>query len=176
LMEATDFLENNPHVAGYAWFKERADNPKISLLEKNPGVLSPLGQAYVAMPAHDPNIYYRIPGKLAATRYANSNDTVAAETKDAGSFLQVEANGDTSSVDYNLASDMGGNYHVKIRVLGHPGKVLEFYNGTTKLASATLDKDGWQEVETDLALARGTQTIQLKLPLVAINWLEFTPK
>ncbi|MGB8355493.1 MAG: glycosyl hydrolase [Chthoniobacteraceae bacterium] len=176
LMEATDFLENNPHVAGYAWFKERADNPKISLLEKSPGVLSPLGQAYVAMPAHDPNIFFRIPGKLAATRYANSNDISAKETKDPGAFLQVESNGDGSSVDYNLASDTGGNYHVKIRVLGHAGKVLEFYNGTTKLASATLAKDGWQEVETDLTLAKGPQTIQLKLPLVALNWLEFTAK
>jgi len=174
LMEATDFLENNPQVAGYAWFKERSDNPKISLLEKSPGQLSPLGQAYVAMPVHEANVFYRIPGRLQAGRYVAAFDMVLKETKDAGSLLQLEANGDGSTADYNLAVDAPGTYHVKIRALGHAGGTINFLNGTSPLGTATLQKDGWQDVETDLTLAKGTQTVRIKIPLMALTWLEFS--
>jgi hypothetical protein len=58
LIEATDFLERSPNVQGYAWFKDRAnDNPKISLLERQSGKLSILGEAYVALPPHDADLY-----------------------------------------------------------------------------------------------------------------------
>ena len=52
LIEAVKFLEESPHVAGYAWFMSRMgdDNPQ-GLLEKEPGKLSDLGQAYVGAPA-----------------------------------------------------------------------------------------------------------------------------
>jgi hypothetical protein len=54
LVEATDFLERTPYVAGYAWFKERVKgNLNISLLEPESGKLSPLGETYVSLPAHD---------------------------------------------------------------------------------------------------------------------------
>ena len=52
LLEATDYLENSPVVGGYAWFKDRVPNkPPISLLADAPGKLSPLGEAYITLPA-----------------------------------------------------------------------------------------------------------------------------
>jgi hypothetical protein len=64
LIQATDFLERTPYVAGYAWFKERVgDNPKISILAPEPGKLTPLGETYVNLPPHEADLYYRIPGQ-----------------------------------------------------------------------------------------------------------------
>jgi hypothetical protein len=174
LIESTDFLENNPHVAGYAWFKERAnDNPKISLLEQTPGELSPLGKAYVAMPVHEANVFYKIPGRLSAGRYVTASDMTLKPTKDAGGFLHLEAGGDGATADYNLAVNAARSYPVKIRTLGHAGGKIEFLSGTTTLGTATLDKDGWQEVETKLTLPAGNQTIRIKTSLLAVNWIEF---
>ncbi|MBE7159383.1 MAG: hypothetical protein INR62_13290, partial [Rhodospirillales bacterium] len=69
-MQATQLLERSPNVAGYAWFKERVDkNPAISLFTKTQGELTPIGQAYVHMPVHDANVYYRLPGRLQAESY-----------------------------------------------------------------------------------------------------------
>jgi hypothetical protein len=52
LLEATNYLETSPVVAGYAWFKDRAPGkPCISLLHDAPGSLSPLGEAYITQPA-----------------------------------------------------------------------------------------------------------------------------
>ena len=174
LIESTDFLENNPHVAGYAWFKERAnDNPKISLLDQTPGELSPLGKAYVAMPAHEANVFYKIPGRLSAGRYVTASDMTLKPTKDVGGFLHLEAAGDGATADYNLAVGAARSYPVKIRTLGRAGAKIEFSSGTTTLGQATLDKDGWQEVETSLPLPVGNQTIRIKTSLLAVNWMEF---
>jgi len=50
MIEATEFLERTPYVAGYAWFKDRVqDNPNISLLEPESGKLSRLGETYVSL-------------------------------------------------------------------------------------------------------------------------------
>ena len=174
LIEATDFLENNPHVAGYAWFKERAkDNPKISLLEQKAGELSPLGKAYVGMPVHDSNTFYKLPGRLVAGRYASSTDMHLKPTKDSGAYLQLEADGDGATADYNFSTTSARSYQVTLRALGRTGAKIDFFSGTNSLGTATLQKDGWQEVETKLAFPAGNQTIRIKTSLLALTWMEF---
>jgi hypothetical protein len=174
LIEATNFLESNPHVAGYAWFKERADKSQITLLEKQSGVLSPLGKAYVGLPVHDPNVFFRIPGKLAATRYATAKSFTLTDTKDPNALLQVEAEEEGATLDYNLAPAFAGSYHLKAHVLGHAGGKIDFTKGAQSLASATLAKDGWQDIDVALPLTAGMQTIELKTPFIAITTMDFT--
>ena len=50
-------------------------------LEQEPGKLSPLGEAYVHMPVHDADVYYRIPGQLPAQNYTEFTDMDIMVTK-----------------------------------------------------------------------------------------------
>ena len=90
LMQATDFLERTPYVEGYAWFKERGDASfNTSLLKPEQGKLTTLGAAYVAMPVHDADLYYRIPGRLQAENYVRMNNMEIWPTTDGDGFAQM---------------------------------------------------------------------------------------
>jgi hypothetical protein len=52
LLDAVEFLENDPRIERYAWFSGRFDGiPFVDLLGAD-GTLTPLGRAYVAAPAN----------------------------------------------------------------------------------------------------------------------------
>ena len=100
LIQATDFLERTPYVQGYAWFKERADGGKIGLFTPDSGKLSPLGEAYVSLPTHDPDVYYRIPGKIVAGKYlafdqgdilTNSHNNIFVSSTAAGATVDYQS-------------------------------------------------------------------------------------
>ena len=62
LIPAVDYCERTAWVEGYSWFMSRiTGNSNNSLLGAS-GVLTAAGQAYVQMPVHDANLFYRIPG------------------------------------------------------------------------------------------------------------------
>jgi hypothetical protein len=157
LIQAADFLERTPYVQGYAWFKERADNEKISLLEKTPGQLSPLGEAYVSLPVHDSDLYYRIPGKLSAGKYVamDQADILSNSHND----LLVSADGPGATADYNIQVDSAGTYQLSLRALG-TGKVDVVENGQV-LGSANADGDDVQTLAITAQFPAGPQTLRV---------------
>jgi len=161
LIQATDFLESSPDVQGYAWFKERAnDNPKISLFERQPGKLTILGEAYVNLPVHDADLYYRIPGKLSAVRFVKSDGMEIKTTKDKAGFFDLAVTDAAATADYNIQVDSAGTYTLRFRAVGD-GKIAVLA-GAAPLGSVQLPgKPGWQEVETKVQLPAGPQTIRL---------------
>lgn len=50
LVDALEYLENEPRIARYAWFSGRADNVQNASLLGADGELNELGQAYVGAP------------------------------------------------------------------------------------------------------------------------------
>lgn len=50
LIDALEYLENEPRIARYAWFSGRADNVRHASLLGDDGELNELGQAYVSAP------------------------------------------------------------------------------------------------------------------------------
>ena len=130
LIQATDFLERSPDVAGYSWFKERVDkNKTISLFTDKPGELTAMGQAYVAMPVHDSDVYYRIPGELGAGKYVAMQDTeVRPLPRDQGLLDMVSTKAD-AWLDYNIQVDIAGTYQVVLAIAGKPGKIDLLQNG-----------------------------------------------
>jgi len=159
LIQATDFLERTPYVQGYAWFKERADNDKISLLEKEPGKLSELGEAYVNMPVHDDaNLFYRIPGKLSAGKYLaiDQADILSNSHND----ILVTSNAAGATADYNIQVDSAGAYKLGLRALA-TGKI-EVLEKDQVLASADASGDDVQTLEISAQLPAGPQTLRIR--------------
>jgi len=178
LIEATNFLESSPQVEGYAWFKERAaNNPGISLFEKQPGKLSPLGEAYVALPPHDTDLYYRIPGRLQAENYAGSAMTSISPTIDTNGVFRMTSDATGAWLDYNLQVDRAGTYLLKFRCGGALGKI-EVLKGGALLGTAETTQKDWHTVLTAIQLPNGAQTLRVRCTLAnqAINWIEFARK
>lgn len=174
LIPAVDYCERTPWVEGYAWFKERVSgNPYNSLLAGS-GVLTPTGEAYVQMPVHDPNIFYRVPGRLQAERYVTLINADASVTTDADGLADMKATSANARLFYNLYADAAGNYPVRFRVAGATGQI-QVRRGDTLLATASVTQTGWSTVAATVPLVAGTQTLSITLSAnnMRLNWVDF---
>lgn len=178
LVQATDLLESSPDVAGYAWFKERSDNKSISLFEPESGKLTVLGQTYVAMPVHDADLYYHIPGTLQAERYTTTTDADIHVTSDGDGFLQLNGTGKDTTATYQIQVDKAGSYTVDLRLSGVKSGAVAISAGTHELAKVAADQPGWQTVSTTITLPAGAQHVTLGFPAkgLALNWIRFTAR
>ena len=178
LIQAVDLFERTPYVEGYAWFKERVGgNPRLSLLEKESGKLTPLGETYVNMPVHDPNVFYRLPGKLQAESFVGSEQAEIGATGDGEGFLEMKLTGLHGWLDYNVAVEKPGNFALKVRFSGNAATSIEVLSGDKVLATAKASQKGWQTAETSITLPAGTQTLRVRTSTTArLNWLEFSKK
>ncbi|BCM92931.1 hypothetical protein IAD21_04815 [Abditibacteriota bacterium] len=174
MIQSVDLFERTPYVKGYAWFKERVkDNAKISLLDKDSGKLTMVGEAYVNMPVHDPQVYYRLPGRLQAESYLEMQKPNIGLTKDGEGFLEVMPDGDTW-IDYNVAVERAGQFSVTIRCKAAVGTKFDILSGTTVLGSAQATGDEWQTLTASIVLPKGNQTIRIRPSAYAhLNWMEF---
>jgi hypothetical protein len=175
LIPAVDYCERMPWVEGYAWFMSRiSGDPYNSLLSTSSGVLTPAGQAYVQMPVHQTNLYYRIPGRLQAERYVTMNQMNIAPTTDTNGLADMISAAAGGSVDYNIQVDSAGSYPLNFRVAGAIG-LISVYKGGTLLGTANATQTSWATVSTTVSLAAGTQTLHVVLAANAqqLNWMEF---
>ena len=176
LIDATDYLERTPYVGGYAWFKDRVKgNPNISLLAPESGKLTPAGDAYVNLPAHDPNVYYALPGKLQAGCYATADGADIRPTQDPGSEFQMASSNSGGTLEYHVQVTTPGTYSVGVRVAGSAGKI-DFVSGGQVIASAQLPAgNDWHTVQAQVPLAAGLQKLQVKYSEsgICLHWLEF---
>lgn len=173
LIPAVDYCERTPWIEGYSWFMSRFSNPYNSLLGDS-GVLTPAGQAYVQMPVHDPDLYYRIPGRLQAERYVTMNQMSIASTTDVDGLADMTAAAAGASVDYNIQVDSAGDYPLSFRVAGAIGQI-KIYEGGTLLGTAQNAQTGWSTVSTTVPLSAGTQTLHVVLASSSqrLNWTDF---
>jgi hypothetical protein len=182
LVQAVDFFERSPNVAGYSFFKERASNnsTNISLLKPAPappGQLSPLGKVYVNMPVHEPDLYYRLPGRLSAGSFVtavNSEIEITDDKDPADGDVGFDMTGvGPATLDYNLQVDKAGDYKVKLRV-SDMGKPIELIAGGKVLATTGPTVNGWQTLETTLTLPAGPQVLRLHTAGQTVKWMEFS--
>lgn len=175
LVKAVDLMERTPAVEGYAWFKERMREGKSGVLAKEPGKLTPLGEVYVRMPVHDPDIYYRVPGRLEAERYASGKGQDVRRTTDAEGFLDVVVGETGGWLDYNVDVPRAGPCDLALRGRGKSGGKCEVRRGGDRLAVLDLPKGEWDEVRGRVVLAAGRQVLRLRFGKPAeLNWLAVT--
>ena len=175
LIPAVDYCESTPWVEGYAWFMSRiTGDPYNSLLSSNSGVLSVAGQAYVQMPVHSTNIYYRIPGRLQAERYVTANQMNIVPTLDTNGLADMTSTAAGASLNYQLQVDSPGIYPLGFRVTGPISQISVYENGVL-LGTATPASTGWSVVSTMVSLPTGLQTLHVVLGSSSqeLNWIDF---
>lgn len=177
LIQATDLFERSPDVEGYAWFKERSNGKDalVSLLTPTPGRLTTLGKAYVGMPVHDADLYYRIPGRLEAERYATMANAEIFPTTDEDGLAQMTSQMTDATLDYNLQVDLSGLFTLRFRVSGPAGKLAVAENGHALAGVDVPAGNGWRTVSATVRLPSGPQTLHVGLSAKGqtVNWIEF---
>ena len=178
MIQSVDLMERTSYVEGYAWFKERAnDNRKISLLEAKAGILTPLGKAYVNMPVHDPEIHYRLPGRLQLESYTAMNDADISPTKDADGFLEMKVTDTKSWLDYQVFCEGQKTFNVSLRVATSKGAKIDVMSGDKVLAQFTGTSTGWQTLTAEIPVLSGKSSFRLRSNSAArLNWIEFNDK
>jgi hypothetical protein len=177
LIQSVDYCERTPWIEGYSWFMSRiTGDTNDSLLTTSSGVLTPAGQAYVQMPVHQTNLFYRIPGRLQAERYVTETSMNIAPTTDVDGLADMVSAASAGSVDYNIQVDVAGTYPMNFRVSGPVGQIRIYTNGTL-IGLATSTQTGWSTVSAtaSVPLTAGAQTLHIVLLSSGqhLNWLEF---
>ena len=174
LIPSVDYCERTPWIEGYSWFMSRISGDPHNSLLGNSGVLTAAGQAYVQMPVHDTNLFYRIPGRLQAERYVTITNMNIAPTTDTDGLADMISASAFASVDYNLQVDSPGSYLMNFRVEGAIGQI-RVLEGSTILGTANATQTGWSTVSTTVLLSAGMQTLHVVLFANAqkLNWIEF---
>lgn len=183
MIEALDFLERDPRVAGYAWFKERMGKgpTKLNLLEEGtPGQLTRLGKIYVSFPTHDPAFFHRVPGKIEAEADTTMSGVKPSLTTDPGGKFEV---GDIDAgdwMDYQIEVAAAGSHRLDLRLSG--GRAVEVRVlcdgreiGRVKSPAVTgAEASAWRTVGADVTLPAGRHTLRLEAVVggLTLNWLE----
>jgi len=119
MIEAVDFLERSPQVAGYAWFKERmGKGNKMSLLAEENGKLTKLGRLYVHMPVHDAAVFAPVPGRIEAEADTRMSGVSLEMTSDADGWFNVSRIDAGDWMDYQINVATAGTYTVAARLAG----------------------------------------------------------
>ncbi len=175
LIPSVDYCERTPWIEGYSWFMSRiTGDTNDSLLTSTSGVLTAAGQAYVQMPVHETNLFYRIPGQLQADRYVTMNQMTIAPTTDTNGLADMISASAGGILNYNLQVDTAGSYPLDFRVGGATGQI-SVYEGSTLLGVANVTQSSWSTVSTTVTLPAGTQTLEVVLSANGqhLNWMQF---
>ena len=178
MIQSVDLMERSPKIQGYAWFKERVKgNQKLSLLGDKPGTLTPLGEAYVKMPVHDPAVFYKLPGRLQLESYTSMEGADIARTKDVDGFLELKVSDEKARLDYQVFTDRAQTFNAQLRLATTEGAKIELLSGDQIIATFTAATKGWQTLTAPVALPAGKSTFRLRSNSAArLNWIEFAGK
>lgn len=175
LIQAVDYLERSPHVAGYAWFKERSNHARISLLAKEAGELTPLGEAYVSMPTIDPNLRYQVPGRIQAEVATVLSHFDVRSTTDADGIAELRATNANATATIRLHAERAARWRLGVRTSSSESAVITVTVNGKRLGDLRSNGSGWSTATTELALPKGAVDLLLTTAKgVTINWVEIT--
>jgi hypothetical protein len=124
MLEALDFLERSPKVAGYAWFKADPvsqdglrDVHLVTVGSRgNPIELTALGELYVNFPGYDPDYYYPVPGRVEAEAY-HENDALAIQAAyDPDGLAAMYSGRQSGHLSFRIDVAEAGRYDLRLRI------------------------------------------------------------
>lgn len=188
MTEVVQYLEQDPDVFRYAWFMARTNNTSwgagINLLQAfpNQGHLTDLGKVFVYMSDFNPDTYYGINTRIAASDYIDQHGAVLAPSTDSENLSEVPLqigdfgnNTSTSFVEYNIDVPKAGAYDIKLRYGSSNKQTISVYaNDEPVVDNYTLKGTGgvgsWTEENIPVTLKAGRQKLKFeRAPKTGIN-------
>jgi len=186
LFETIDYLENEPAVYRYAWFKERGwsgGHPYMQLLnQKKEGVLLPLGKIFTYMSSYDNNFYHTTEQEIPAEQYISRKGIMVEPTADiSGNLNIVDFDPTYDFVEYNVDIAEAGEYNIVFRYAdqyGDASEVIVSVNNDEKASMLFENKgiDVWSTQSCTGYFDAGKQKIKIhfKRGGLKINWWRLT--
>ncbi|MDR0681397.1 MAG: carbohydrate-binding protein [Dysgonamonadaceae bacterium] len=181
MIETLDYLETDPDVFRYAWFKERGWNdghPYMQLLDpRTEGVLKDLGEVFVHMSSYDDDYYFTVDQVIPSEHYVRMKGVSMEKTSDESGHINLCEFDVGEWVDYNVNIPETGEYNVSFRIAAEypdESKVKLSINNT-EFASLTFEKKGigvWDTQSLKTTFQQGKQTIRMgfKQGGLKLNW------
>jgi len=188
MFDTFDYLETDPSIFRYAWFKERYYSngsyyPYMSLLDRKlEGVLLPMGELFTYMSSYDDNYYFTTSQRIPSKDYIRMKGIMVEKTTDVSEHLNVTNFDPTYDfVDYNVDIPEAGEYNVFFRNAFQYGDVSEVrisVNNVEK-GSMVFVNNGigvWNTQQCKATLDAGKQRIRIdfKQGGLKLNWWEIT--
>jgi len=186
MFDAFDYLENEPAIFRYAWFKERGYSggyPYMQLLNKSlEGVLLPMGELYTYMSSYDKNHYFTTSQPIPCKDFIAEKGVMLEKTTDVANHLNVTNFDPTYDyVDYNVDIPEAGEYNVFFRNAFQYGDASEVRISVNNVEKGSLlfenkATDVWNTQQCKATFDAGKQTIRIdfKQGGLKLNWFEIT--
>jgi hypothetical protein len=181
MIGAVDYLENDADVFRYAWFTGRHIGPPyIGVFASQSGVLSDLGEIYVAMPLHNAEHYTPLPARIEAEEYNTMNGILLEATSDVDGFANVGYIDQNDWLVYGVNAPASDEYQLKLRIASTALSNLEIQVDDQPVTTIPLPNSGgwqtWTTIESSLAIPAGQHKIKLKANVGGfnINWLQLS--
>ena len=186
LIETLDYLETDPDIYRYAWFKERGTGwPYYSLLRGYDGELTELGEIFTYMSYYDDDYYFPVDVKIPAEQYfrMNTGKVSMEKTTDVNGHINLCGMGTLSWVDYNVDIPETGEYNVFFRTSNEYAppdySILQMSVNETAAGSITFNNAGagvWETQKCKVNFQQGQQKVRLAFTKggLRINWWGIT--
>lgn len=181
MLEALDFLERSPKVAGYAWFKaDPVFQPGLTDVHLvtvgsrgNPIELTELGEIYVNFPAYDPEYYHPVPGRFGAESYLEADNLAIEAAYDPAGAAAMFAGRQSGHLTFQIDVAEEGRYRLRMRVSSAA------YSDVPPPAepgdpTPPTGKERDLYFETDLVQGKQIFKVMVKGLSAQIDWLEFS--
>lgn len=182
MIQAVDYLENDPDVFRYSWFIGRWNGiqnyPHIELLGAK-GELTVLGEYYKKMPVHNENRVVRLPAVIEAGEYNRMMGVQLEKTQDVDGFVNVGYIDAGDWLEYKIEVPQTGTWNVGFRFASTRSAVLNIYVDDAMLKTQQLPNTGdwqnWETISAELQLNEGVHIIRLQAvtPGFNLNWFSF---
>jgi len=184
LAGTTNFLERDPDVYRYSWFIGRRQTgqttyPYIDLYGAD-GMLTELGKMYMDIPVYDPNMKFKIPGRIEMEEYYLMSGLFSEPTSDVNGFLNIGWTDVNDWAEYKISVEKSGTYNLNARIAGTGQGAMQFLiDGVVKALVKTTNTGGWQSWKTvteKIELEAGDHILKMLVRAAGfnINWIEIT--
>ncbi len=184
LAGTVNFLERDPDVYRYSWFIGRTSGgantfPYIDLYAAN-GMLTELGQLYMDIPVYNPDMKFKIPGRIETEEYFLMSGLFSEPTSDVDGFLNIGWTDVNDWAEYKISVEKSGTYSLNLRVSGTGQGAIQFLvDNEIKTLVRTTNTGGWQNwknVSGTIELPEGDHILKMlvKASGFNINWIEIS--
>lgn len=181
LIETIDYLEQEPAIFRYAWFKERGWNgghPYMQLLDnRNEGVFTDLGAVYANMSSYDKNFYHSTETQIQSEHYIAMKGVNMEKTSDVSGLVNFCDFEPADYADYQIDIPETGEYVVSFRLCAEypDDSEIKLSKDGQEFASLLFEKKGvgvWDTQSLKTTFQQGKQTIRVgfKRGGLKLNW------
>ena len=167
MVEALNYMEQEPKVFRYAWFLARSSQSNTNLFQAGTdGVLTDLGQIFSNMSTYDSSFYHKPDSIIEAEHYINMSGIHLTATQDTGGILAAHDFDAGDWMDYNVNVSEAGTYSAQFRIASDRETSFSLYVDNKFIERIDIPSTGgleeWQTITYDVDLNSGKQIVRIR--------------